>query len=223
MASKLLQDLPAPPKENLSSHFILGEIIDHIDHLQDEFPHVQIPLLRSHLWDIRNKNVDPESHLRGFLKVFEHTPVFKEAFEQLDEGLRTQIRTFIAGGSESVVLAAGGKGDAFHVPPSPPVKHHFRELREKLEKLFHHEKHEANGTNGDLGKKGVVMQGYPRIFEDEKESKIMEVSLRFLFFPVLHSKVKFWLGWEEVYCLSFLTLKTRSINSAYSCMPTYKH
>jgi len=29
----------------------------------------------------QNKSVDPESHLRGFLKVFEETPVFKDAFE----------------------------------------------------------------------------------------------------------------------------------------------
>jgi hypothetical protein len=156
MASKVaraLQSLPAPPKENLSSHFILGEIIDHIDLLQEGFPHVKVPLLKSHLWDIRNKSVDPESHLRGFLKVFEDTAVFKDAFEQLDDGMKAQIQTFVAGENEKVVLAAGGNGDAFHLPPSPPAKHHLREFTQKLEQLFHHDKQrETNGTNGNVEK-----------------------------------------------------------------------
>jgi hypothetical protein len=176
MASKILQDLPTPPKEKVSSHFILGEIIDHISLLESEFPDVRIPLLKSHLWDIRNKNVDPQSHLRGLLKVFEESPVFKDAFEQLDDNMRTQIRIFIAGASETVVLAVRGVGDAFHMPPSPQVKRHFGELKEKLEKLFHHEKHEVDGANGDVKKDWVVIESYPRIFEDEKESRTMEVS-----------------------------------------------
>jgi hypothetical protein len=158
---KLDSLLPKPPKENLVSHFILGEIIDHIGHIHEDFPDVDVPRLKWHLWEIRNKNVTPELHLRGFLKVFEKTKVFKDAFEELDHGMQVQLRTFMAGGGEEVVFAAGGKGNTFYLPPSPAVKHHFREITQefeekvekieaKVEKLFHHEAH-PNGTNGTNG------------------------------------------------------------------------
>jgi hypothetical protein len=153
--------LPKPPKENLCSHFILGEIIDHIDTIHHYFPEVKVPLLKSHLWDIRNKNVNPEVHLRGFLKVFEDTEVFKAAFKELDDGMKVQLKTFIAGGGEEVVWAAGGKGNAFHLPPSPPVKHHFKEftgkIEEKFEQNFHHEEH-SPATNGSAVNGGAVAQ-----------------------------------------------------------------
>jgi hypothetical protein len=187
--SQSLAALPDPPKENLTSHFTLGEIINHIANIQDEFPHVKIPLLRSHLWDIRNKNVNPESHLRGFLQVFEHTDIYKSMFEELDDGMKKQIKTFINGGREGVVLAAGGKEDAFHLPPSPPVKMHFCGLRERLERLLQHEhksepgdeakRHTDGHTNGPTAKRIEIetSDGHPRIFEDKTETKTMEVSL----------------------------------------------
>ena len=189
MATKTLDILPIPPKENLNSHFTFGEIIDHIHLLQDEFPHVKIDLLKSPLWEIRNKNVEPEAHLRGFLSIFEETDVFKEAFEQLDDGMEIQLKTFIAGGSEDVVLAAGGKGNAFHLPPSPPVKHHFKLITEKLkvkfEGLFHPGK-QTNGvngvTNGHLEKPLVASGEFPRISEDEAGTRTMEVS-HYSFYP----------------------------------------
>jgi len=184
--SKLLEGLPEPPKENLSSHFILGEIIDHIHVLQDEFPLVKIPLLREHLWSIRNKNVEPEDHLRGFLKVFEHTPVFKEAYEQLDDGMKRQMKAFMAGGNEGPVMASGLHDNDFHLPASPPVKHHFQEIRDFVEKVgefFHHDhdhhtKH-AKETNGvkDIKVEGDKADGgLPRIFENRENTRIMEVS-----------------------------------------------
>lgn len=147
---KLDQLLPNPPRENLVSHFILGEIIDHIDLIHADFPEVDVPLLKHHLWKIRNKDLHPEAHLRGFLKAFKETKVFKDAFDELDAGMKVQLNTFIAGGSEEVILAAGGKGNTFHLPSSPAVKHHFREVtkkvEEKVESLFHYDGH-ANGAN----------------------------------------------------------------------------
>jgi len=196
--NKLDALLRAPPKENLNSHFILGGIIDHIGLIADDFPHVKVPLLKSHLWDIRNKYVDPETHLRGFLKVFEETPVFKEAFAQLDDGVKTQLNTFIAGGDEKVVMAARGKGNAFHLPPSPPVKHHFREIEEKIRKLeskvtglFHHQHTNSvdsatNGvTNRHVEKAVVAEKDFPLMNEDEAETKTMEVSTKLFFTKVV--------------------------------------
>jgi len=191
MSSKLsqhLQALPEPPKENLTSHFTLGEIIDHIHVLQDDFPHVDIKLLREHLWAIRNNSVDPEGHLRGFLKVFELTDVFKDAFSELDEGMKRQLKVFMSGGSEGQIMASGSQIGAFHLPPSPPVKHHFKEIVEniehKIEQLFYHGEH-VNGVDGVNGVNGAkeepantvatTGEGYPRIFEDKAETTTMEV------------------------------------------------
>lgn len=153
MSAKLsqhLSTLPTPPKENLNSHFTLGEIIDHISILQEEFPHVKIPLLKTHLWSIRNKDVNPETHLRGFLKVFEDTDVFKDAFAELDEGMKRQIKVFIAGGTEHQIMAAGVEDGKFALPPSPPVKKHFKEMVEKLENFFKKEKKTNGSANGSI-------------------------------------------------------------------------
>jgi gas vesicle protein len=151
---KLDSLLPSPPKENLVSHFILEEIVDHIGLIQDDFRDVDIKLFREHLWQIKNKNVEPLLHLRGFLKVFEKTKVFQDAFAELDNGIKIQLSTFMAGGGEGIVLAAGGKGNTFQIPPSPAVKHHFKELvqkaEEKVEEMLDHENHMNGGnrTNG---------------------------------------------------------------------------
>lgn len=199
--SRSLSGLPNPPRENLNSYFTLSEIIEHIGVLQEEFPHVKISLLKTHLWSIRNSDVNPEKHLRGFLKVFEETDVFTNAFAQLDEGMKRQIKVFMSGGSEGQILAAGTHHDGdFALPPSPPVKHHFQELVEKVESFFDKEKKahkEFNGVNGHVenGEVNVEVNGYareidgavkplsqvttpeeaPKIFEDRSETKTMEV------------------------------------------------
>jgi hypothetical protein len=186
--------LPTPPIENLNTHFVLGEIIDQIDLIKDEFPLVQIPLLKLHLWEIRNKNVDPEDHLRGFLKVFQDTKVFKNAFAQLDDGMKARITAFIKGGSEKDVMAKGGE---FILPPSPPVKHHFgnmvEEIREKLEEDLlevkdkvhgllhpHHQDHKPVVADQVVGKGEPSTDGFPKIFENKEQTMVMEVRAELL-------------------------------------------
>lgn len=187
MVSSALKQLPAPPLENLTSHFILGELVDHLHLLQPEFLHVDIPKLKSHLWAIRDHNVDPVFHLRGFLQVFQETSHFKEAFGELDDGMKAQIKAFVEGADKEVVVAAG-KGE---LPVSPQGKHHFRELIERIEgkiedvlHLGHHGKGEVNGVSGANGHakvEGVVAEGYPKIYEDKGETKTMEVCYEIFF------------------------------------------
>ncbi|KAK6613874.1 hypothetical protein H4I96_00195 [Botrytis cinerea] len=95
MISHHFESLPVPPLENLSTEYILQEIIDHIGKLADDLPHTKLNLFRKQLWDIRNRNVDPKTHLRGLLRVFENTHTFKHAFEELEPGLQAQIRAFM--------------------------------------------------------------------------------------------------------------------------------
>lgn len=97
--------------------------------------------------------------------------------------MKIQLKTFIAGGRGEVVLAAGGKGNAFHLPPRSPVKHHFKLVTEKLkakfEGLFLHGK-QTNGvngvTNGHVEKPLGAIGEFPRIFEDDAGTNNMEVS-----------------------------------------------
>jgi hypothetical protein len=176
---KLDSLLPQPPKENLVSHFILGEIIDHISLIHDDFPEVDIPLLKRHLWDIRNKNVEPEGHLRGFLRVFKETKVFKDAFDELDDCMKVQLSTFIAGGGEEVIMAAGRKGNQFHLPPSPAVKHHFRALAKDIEKKAEEFFHDEGHLNGVSNTNGIAIRQVAMVKEQvqkvqEKVDKVHE-------------------------------------------------
>lgn len=98
-------------------------------------------------------------------------------------------------------MASGVQPGSFALPPSPPVKRHFKEVvMEKVEKLFHHKhKDEVDGVDGVNGVNGVndvndvngvngvnghaekmvitSQEGFPRIFEDKAETRTMEVRL----------------------------------------------
>ncbi|KAM3086661.1 hypothetical protein ACMFMG_000787 [Clarireedia jacksonii] len=193
MVSKYFEDLPPPDKENLTTEFVLQEIIDHISALQEDFPHVNLELFRRHLWEIRNRDVDPQRHLRGFLEVFEHTHTFKKAFDELDPRMQAQIKAFMKNdATEKTVLAAGGQEGDFHIPPSPAVKHHFTEMvkqgfqegkefvEEKVEQVLGEHHHGELSAAMQGSDKHVKEDGgeYPKIFEDEKGTKIMEVHKR---------------------------------------------
>lgn len=88
-AATPFDQVPTPDPAKLDEHYILGEIIDHIEELYDDihknFPFIDLDILRNQLISIRNHNVDPEQHLHSFLKVYEKTPVYQVAFKQLDE------------------------------------------------------------------------------------------------------------------------------------------
>jgi hypothetical protein len=163
-----LEELPKPDPGKLNPHFILGEIIDHIQDIIDDFPNVDILELRKQFIDIRNHNVDTEKHVRGFLKAFKRTTPFHEAFEQLDEDMKSRVRGFMDGKPASEVIGA----DYFHPRASPAAKHHFRLL--DLSKKFV-DRHEM-GKHLELAGKD---SGLPIIYEDAAGKKIMEVGFHY--------------------------------------------
>lgn len=118
--------------------------------------------------------------------------MFKDAFGQLDLNMQRQIKVFMSGGSDEEVLAAGAQNNAFALPPSPPVKHHFQGLAERVEGLFHLGKKAndgvASGTTSGIGKQVVAtLSGYPQIFENEEKTKTMEVASSFsLLYFLIH-------------------------------------
>jgi hypothetical protein len=160
-----LEDLPKPDPGKLNPHFILGEIIDHILDIIDDFPLVDVLELRDQLNDIRNHNIDQEKHVRGFLRAFRRTSPFHDAFEQLDDAMKKQVEKFMDGKSAKEVVGA----DFFH-RASPAAKHHFRLL--DLFKIFKH-KHEVDNHLATIAKTADL----PIIYEDAAEKKIMEVRI----------------------------------------------
>ncbi|KAF7938256.1 hypothetical protein BELL_0526g00010 [Botrytis elliptica] len=143
MVSHYFESLPVPPLENLTTEYILQEIIDHIGKLADDFPHTKLNLFRKQLWDIRNRNVEPKTHLRGLLRVLENTHTFKHAFEELEPGLQAQIRVFMDDEKdvkEGEIMGMGKVKGEFYIPPSPAVKHHFKEMVKETVREKAHEK-----------------------------------------------------------------------------------
>ena len=157
-------DLPLPDPAKLNNHFILGEIIDNVDVLSDDFPHVDLPELINQLTQVRNKQLDPEVQVRGFLKVFQQTPIFKDGYDKLDKTTKSQLNEFIGGKSAKQVVGT----KSFAIPPSPAAKHHFhfldffKKLRTKRELAEHLAK---DPTALDL----------PVIYENDARTELMQV------------------------------------------------
>jgi hypothetical protein len=175
--------VPTPDPAKLDEHYILGEIIDHIEELYDDirksFPFIDLDILRTQLISIRNHHVAPEQHLRSFLKVYEKTPVYQLAFKQLDETTKAQINAFISEKSEDGILKQESGKSIFHLPPSPPAKRHFKDF---IDEIFHHDDHhQQNGVTpitesqtNSVTKKAAATR-LPVIYEDEAKTTIMEV------------------------------------------------
>jgi hypothetical protein len=180
---------PHPAK--LEEHYILGEIIDHIEELHDElhdaYSFIDFNILRSQLINVRNHNVDPSTLLKSFLKAYQETHEYQLAYKQLDEVTRTQINAFIEGKPEHHFLKQENGTSVFHLPPSPAAKHHFSDL---IDKVFHYgdgvvpngiandvpnglSRHARTKPNGFV--KRLPTSDLPMIYEDEEQTMIMEV------------------------------------------------
>jgi hypothetical protein len=170
-------NLPPPSTAKLNPHFILGEIIDHIQALSDDHPNVDITLLRQLLIDVRNHQVDPEKTVRRYLNAFIATKHLQAAIVQLDASTKSKIQAFAAGKSATEVTAAKG----FEPKPSLSSQHRFRFL-DFFHKLVHHHHHvngAANGVNGDVSAATVSFKAAPAlplVYEDKAKTQIMEVS-----------------------------------------------
>lgn len=172
-----------PDSRLLNEHFLLGEILDHIELFKEHFPKVHIFELIEQINAIRNHQVDPENHLRAFLNIFWDTGVFANAFQELDENTKRQLESFTKGSPHTDwlnVLHSPKDGEveksSFQIQPSPAVKHHFTELADVVHDFFH--PHEAAQAKEKLITKQVVAEDVaklPIIWEDEAKTKKMEV------------------------------------------------
>jgi hypothetical protein len=157
----------------LERDHILDEILKHVDEYSDKFDKIDYSALKDEvLKPVIAEDFDPETQIRGFLKTFRHTTVYKAAFASIpSEELKQQINDFIHGKHADDVA-----GDKFHLlsHSSPPVLHHFS-LLEELKKLL---------VQG-LDIKAVIKDGFhpqhkhvmdlPILYEDASEEKVVEV------------------------------------------------
>jgi hypothetical protein len=157
-----LENLPTPDSAKLNNHYILGEIIEHVQEFADGFPHIDFEELIDQITQVREGKVDAEVQVRGFLKVFENTPFFRNEALKLDPTTRAQLGDFLGGGSAEEVV----KHRHWTLRPSPRVKHHFSLLQ-----FF-----ESFGLH-DRPVKYLEAKGLPIIYEDAAKTTVMEVSL----------------------------------------------
>lgn len=165
-------DIPPPSPAKLNPHFILGEIIDHIQALSGEHPNVDVNLLRKLLIDVRNHQVEPEKTLRNYLKAFLATNSFKGAIAPLDADTRSKIQAFADGRSAAEVTSTIG----FKRKSSLSSRHRFSFLD-----LFHrlvHDHKVKEPINGGVSAPAALFKaapGLPIVYEDKAKTQIMEV------------------------------------------------
>ena len=162
----MLLDIGAPDTSKLNNHFILKEIIDHVQELGDDFPNINLEELITQLTQVNSKKCDPEVQLRGFLKVFQDTPMYRKEYSELESTTQGQLHEFINGGSAADVVKERG----FALQPSPAAKHHFKFL-DSLKALF------AKTDNIESLETSLKAAKVPLIYENDARSELMEVPL----------------------------------------------
>lgn len=162
-------------RDVLERTHILKEILNHVEEYSHEFDKIDYPALKDEvLKPVIAETFDPETQIRGFLKTFRHTLVYKAAFSQIDsEELKEQINAFIDGKDAKQTL--DGKGFHLTSHKSPPVHHHFSLLAE-LKKLVISTVDLKAIIKDVLHPKHKHVKDLPIIFEDASDTKVVEVS-----------------------------------------------
>jgi hypothetical protein len=162
-------------KELLERTHILKEILGNVDDYAKDFDLIDYPALKEEvLKPVLAETFDPETQIRGFLKTFRHTLVYKAALAKIgNDGLKDQIDAFVDGKSAKQVVGAGGFDVASH--KSPPVHHHFSLLAE-LKKLVIGAIELKEAVHDVFHPQHKHVKDLPVVFEDANDTKVVEVS-----------------------------------------------
>lgn len=163
--------------EVLERTHILEEILDHVDEYAREFDKIDYDALKDQvLKPVIAETFDPETQIRGFLRTFRHTPVYKLAFSKIEsEELKQQIDDFIHGKRADDVI--GGKGFHLASHKSPPVRHHFS-LLEELKKLVISGLELKAAVKDIFHPKHKHVKDLPVVYEDASSTKVVEVRVQ---------------------------------------------
>jgi len=159
----------------LERDHILQEILAHIGDYADKFANIDYDAFKADvLKPILAEHFDPETQIRGFLKTFQHTTVYKSAIANIESPeLRKQIETFTKGVPAKDVV--GEKGFQVQAHASPPVVHHFSLLGE-LKKLVVGKLQFVNFLKYCFSDKRKHVKKLPKLYEDAANTKVVEVS-----------------------------------------------
>jgi hypothetical protein len=161
--------------ELLERTHILKEILSHVDDYSREYDKIDYSSLKNEvLKPVLAETFDPETQIRGFLKTFRHTLVYKAAFSKIDnQELKDRINAFIDGKGAKDVVGADGFHVASHA--SPPVHHHFSLLSE-LKKLVLSAIELKEAVKDVLHPQHKHVKDLPVVFEDLSDTRVVEVS-----------------------------------------------
>jgi hypothetical protein len=158
----------------LEGNHILHEMLENIENFCAH-EDLDIQCLKDEtICPVLEGNFNPDVQIRGLLKVIRKTSAFIDAYDQIhDESLKKQIDSFIGG--QSSETAAQGHRFQILSHPSPAVRHEFS-LLEKVKGLISNvEDLEIDAKTSHLLTKHAT--NIPIIFENESNTKIMEVSI----------------------------------------------
>ncbi|KAK6984829.1 putative fad-binding type 2 protein [Favolaschia claudopus] len=170
---------------------ILNDILAHIDSYAHHDPAIDCEALKEHvLRPVLANTFDPEVQLRGFLRALRRTSSFAVALEGIQDGeVRAKVESFVDGKSVKEVL--GGKGFAMPKGGHRQVGANEQKRKENFgERLVNGiadavdevvfkvlDAKEEVESRLDVMKERLIdgSHAHPEIYEDEAETKVMEV------------------------------------------------
>jgi len=165
----------APQPQDLERNHILEDILQHCTDYAGEYKDINYNALKDDvIRPVIENHFDPETQLRGFLKVFQRTLAYNAAFANIqDEDLKKRINAFANG--ESSKQASDGLKINVSGHASPGVQHHFSLIRE-LRKLFLSILELKNALTDCFHPRHTYVKDLPIVWEDSVTEAPVEVS-----------------------------------------------
>lgn len=183
-----------PSAENLARDAILKSMLDNVSEYERKYPNVHFDVFKQEvLKQVIDATFDPKVQLRGFLRTFADTPAFQSEFNILDDLTKKQISDFKDGTdlksiikngfqfpdiNPNVVNALTGKSSS----PSLFIRvrdfflRGFVVVARPVVRLLMNLKFEG-ATARLKAAQATKYAGGPKIYEDESQKKVMDVSL----------------------------------------------
>ena len=149
-----------PLLKSVLSRDLLGDIIKGFE--TNPALNTAFPGLSEALALVQGDEITPEEYCRALLLAIQGHDVYKQAFEDLDQGLQEKVKRYAAGEDPRKIIKRSSK---FYIPPSPAAKHHFKRMEQ------------AGRTASSRAWLNAKRGHSPVIYEDGDKTKTMKVFL----------------------------------------------
>lgn len=190
----MLETPLVPSAENLARDAILKSMLDHVSEYEKKYPNVHFDVFKQDvLKEVIDATFDPNVQLRGLLRTFADTPAFQSEFNILDDLTKKQISDFKDGTDLKNIIKNGFQSP--HINPnvanvltgsssSPSLFIRVRDLflrgfvvvARPAVRLLMTLKFER-ATARLKAAQATKYAGGPKIYEDDSQKKVMDVSL----------------------------------------------